>query len=171
MVADQGGDLIGIRKLQNKYRGRVFLCWFVKETKNQQIIRWGENDEDGKVLVDRNRLIQLVVDEFREQRSPIYGVYDDWKDWFAHALNVYRVKEITGEENDPQYGWRFVWKRKSDDHWFLSYCYARVGLDRYANDLATIVHKDSVLSSVPRAFNGEITTVPDTSYLGEQYNG
>jgi hypothetical protein len=49
MIADQGGDLIGIRKLQAKYRGRVFLCWFTKETKNQQIIRWAENEEEGKV--------------------------------------------------------------------------------------------------------------------------
>jgi len=26
LVSDQGGDLIGIRKLQAKYKGRVFLC-------------------------------------------------------------------------------------------------------------------------------------------------
>ena len=174
MIADQGGDLIGIRKLQNKYRGRVFLCWFVKETKNLQIIRWAENDEEGKVLVDRNRMIQSVVDEFKERRFPIYGSLADWQQYFNHWLNIYRVKEITGEENDPQYGWRWVWKRKGADHYALATVYARVGLDRFANDLATIVHAGSIIGNIPRAFNGTITTpetAPDTSYLGETYNG
>jgi len=83
MIADQGGDLIGIRKLQAKYRGRVYLCWFTKETKTQQIIRWGENDEDGKVLVDRNRAIQLVVDEMKEQRFPIWGTVSEWQPYFV----------------------------------------------------------------------------------------
>lgn len=165
MVSDQGGDLIGIRKLQNKYRGRVFLCWFTKEKRSQQIITWAENDELGKVEADRNRLIQLVVDEFKEQRSPIWGNLEDWKPWFAHALNIYRVKEITGEENDPQYGWKWVWRRKGPDHYFLSYCYARIGLDRFSQDLATIIHKESILGKIPRSFKGEITNI-DTSYLG-----
>lgn len=141
MVADQGGDLIGIRKLQAKYRGRVFLCWFTKETKTQQIIRWGDNDEEGKVLVDRNRAIQLVVDELKEQRFPIWGTKEDWQPYFDHWLNIYRVQETQGEEGDPQYNWRWVWKRKGADHWALSTVYARVGLDRFAQDLATIIHK------------------------------
>jgi hypothetical protein len=165
MIADQGGDLIGIRKLQAKYRGRVFLCWFTKETKTQQIIRWGENDEDGKVLVDRNRAIQLVVDEIKEQRFPIWGNVTEWQDYFNHWLNIYRVQEIKGEENDPQYNWRWVWKRKGADHWALATVYARVGLDRFAQDLATIIRKDSVLGKIPTAFKGNITT-PDINYLG-----
>lgn len=151
MVSDQGGDLIGIRKLQNKYRGRIFLCWFVKETKNLQIIRWAENDEDGKVLVDRNRAIQMVVDEFKETRCPIWGNKTEWQDWFNHALNVYRVKEIQGQdENDPQYGWRYVWKRKGPDHFLLSYVYARVGLDRFSQDLAQIVYANKPLQRVEK---------------------
>jgi hypothetical protein len=161
MIADQGGDLIGIRKLQAKYRGRVFLCWFVKETKNLQVIRWGENDEDGKVLVDRNRMVQNVVDEWKEQRFPIWGKLSDWQPYFDHCLNIYRVKEIPQgqDENDPQYGWRWVWKRKGPDHWLMSTVYARVGLDRFAQDLAAVVHKGNVLAGVPRAGNFTIEPV------------
>lgn len=153
MVADQGGDLIGIRKLQAKYRGRVFLCWFTKETRNQQIIRWGENDEEGKVLVDRNRAIQLVADELKEQRFPIWGTLEEWQPYFDHWLNIYRVQETKGEEGDPQYNWRWVWKRKGADHWALATVYARVGLDRFALDLATVIHKGRALEGVPRAGN------------------
>lgn len=151
LVSDQGGDLIGIMKLQAKYKGRVFLCLFSKPTRNQQIIRWGENDEDGKVSVDRERMIQLTVDEWKERRFPIWGKKEDWKPFYEHCMNIYRVKEIQGQdENDPQYGWRYVWKRKGADHWLLSTVYARVGLDRFAQDLAQVVKK-SGLEGVPRA--------------------
>lgn len=157
LVADQGGDLIGIRKLQAKYLGRVFLCWFTKETKTQQLIRWGENEEHGKVLVDRNRTIQLAVDQINDQRISFNGSKEDWQPFFEHCMNIYRIKEITGEENDPQYGWRWVWKRKGPDHWFMSMIYALVGMNKYAEDLATIVTKDRFMSGVPTGSNTDGT--------------
>jgi hypothetical protein len=110
-------------------------------------------------------MIQSVVDEFKEQRFAIYGSLVDWQPYFDHWLNIFRVKEIIGEENDPQYGWRWVWKRKGADHWAMATVYARVGLDRFANDLATIVKANPMLTGVPRAFNGSITT-PDLGALG-----
>jgi hypothetical protein len=150
LISDQGGDLIGVRKLQAKYLGRVYLCWFVKETRNQQLIRWGEGDEHGKVLVDRNRAIQLAVDQLNERRIAFNGSHDDWQEYFEHWLNIYRVKEIEiGEENDPQYSWRWVWKRKGPDHWALSTIYALVGMDRYAEEMAEIIHKDRFMAGVP----------------------
>lgn len=158
LVADQGGDLIGIRKLQVKYPGRVFLCWFVKETKTKQLIRWGENEEYGRVLVDRNRVIQLSVDQINEGRITINGTKEDWQPWFNHALNIYRVKELT-DENEPTYGWRWVWMRKGADHYFLSFIYAMVGMDRFAEDLAQIVGRNNPLKGVPTGSdpNGVIT--------------
>lgn len=156
LVADQGGDLIGVRKLQAKYPGRVYLCWFTKESKNKELFRWGEGDEDGKVLVDRNRTIQMVVDQIREQRLTFNGTKEDWQPFFAHAMNIYRVKEIQGQdENDPQYGWRWVWKRKGPDHWFMSMIYALVGLDRFAEDAAIIIDRSKFLKGIPtgRTFN------------------
>lgn len=142
LVADQGGDLIGIRKMQAKYPGRVYLVWFVKETKTKELIRWGKNEEFGKVLVDRNRTIQLAVDQINEQRIQFNGSKEEWMPFFEHCTNIYRVKEITGDENDPQYGWRWVWKRKGPDHWFMSMIYALVGLDKYMENAATIIGDD-----------------------------
>lgn len=147
LIADQGGDLIGIKKLQLKYTGRVFLCQFTKETKDLQLIRWGENEQYGRVLVDRNRTIQLAVDQINEVRMPIQGTKEDWQPWFDHALNIYRVKEIT-DENEPTYGWRWVWNRKGSDHFFLSFVYALVGIDKYGEDLAQIVRADTFMKGV-----------------------
>ncbi len=153
LIADQGGDLIGIRKLQAKYIGRVFLCWFTKETRNKDLIRWGEGDEYGKVLVDRNRMIQMIVDQINEQRMTFNGTIEDWQPFFDHALNIFRVKEISGkDDNDPQYGWRWVWKRKGADHWFLSLVYAMVGFDRFSQDLAQILKKDDMFTGIPRSY-------------------
>jgi hypothetical protein len=148
MVADQGGDLIGIRKMQTKYPGRVFLCWFTKETRDKKLIRWGENEEYGKVLVDRNRTIQLTVDQINEKRISFNGTKEDWTPFFEHCMNIYRIKEITGDENDPQYGWRWVWRRKGPDHWFMSMIYALVGMDKFGEDLALIIKKDNFLAGV-----------------------
>ena len=140
LVSDQGGDLIGIRKLQTKYPNRVYLCWFVKETRTQEIIRYSEVEgERNKVLVDRNRMIQLIVDQINEQRLSFNGSKEDWQPFFNHCLNIYRVKEITGDENDPQYGWRWVWKRKGPDHWFMSMVYALVGFDKFKEANASII--------------------------------
>lgn len=157
MIADQGGDLIGIRKLQAKHKGRVYLCWFTKETKNMQIIRWGDDEEQGRVLVDRNRAIQMFVDEIKDDRVAFNGTSEEWKPYFDHWLNIYRVREETGEVGDPQYNWRWVWKRKGPDHWALASVYARVGLDKFAEDLAQIIKKDSFMSGVQTGSNADGT--------------
>jgi hypothetical protein len=138
MVADQGGDLIGIRAFQAKYPSRVFLCWSNKETRNLQLIKWGKQEERGAVHIDRNRMLQLMIDEVKEKRMIFNGDYKDWKDYLAHWLNIYRAQEVV-DENEPAYGWRWVWKRKGPDHWVMSTLYARVGLDKYQDSKATII--------------------------------
>lgn len=157
MVSDQGGDLIGIRKLQAKYPGRVFLCWFTKETKNMDIIRWGDGDERGRVLVDRNRAIQMLVDEIKDNRQAFNGDKEEWQPYFNHWLNMFRVREETGEIGDPQYNWRWVWKRKGPDHWALASVYARVGLDKYGGGLAQIIKKDEFMAGVQTGSNADGT--------------
>lgn len=155
LIADQGGDLIGIRKLQQKYKGRVILCWSNKESKTQNLIQWKDEAGDEKVFIDRNRFIQQCIDEINERRVVFNGAYEDWKPFFQHALNIYRVKEITGEANDPQYGWRWVWKRKGADHYWMAYIYARAGLDRYAQDLAQIIKPTMPISKMGSDFKGD----------------
>jgi hypothetical protein len=155
LVSDQGGDLIGIRKLQQKYKGRVFLCWLNKESKTQSLIQWKEEDGDEKVYVDRNRFIQQCVDEVNERRAVFNGKQEDWQPFFDHALNIYRVKEVQGEEGDPQYGWRWVWKRKGPDHLWFAYLFARVGLDKYAQDLAQIIRPNVSFAKPGSDYKGD----------------
>ena len=98
----------------------------------------------------------MAVDEIKEQRMTFNGTKEDWAPFFAHAMNIYRVKEIQGQdENDPQYGWRWVWKRKGPDHFWFSFIYALIGFDRFQDDLVQIVSKQNFLSGVPTGYQEE----------------
>lgn len=147
LVADQGGDLIGIRKLQAKYPGRVFLCYYRKDRKSNDVIRWGEGTEYGTVVVDRNRMIQLMVEQMREVgRIRLQGTQEEWEEFAAHFGNIYREKIIVKDTKDKDdrtlYGTEFVWKRNGPDHYVHTLLYAMVGLDKYGTSMATVVGSD-----------------------------
>lgn len=134
LISDQGGDLIGIRKLQAKYPGRVFLVWYRRDAKNQEIITWGKDSEYGKVVADRNRLIQLFIDEMLDKRVTFNGTESEWQLYISHWMNIYR----SWEENALGVK-EFKWERTGPDHWVHATCYARIGLEKYLTTKAQIV--------------------------------
>lgn len=130
-VFDQGGDLMRPRELQEKYgKGRIFLCHYRADGKTQQLVRWGEGSEQGTVIADRNRVIQMVVDEFTDGRIPLQMVdsEQDWYDYFLHWNNVYRVEE----ENHLGVPVK-RWHRSGDDHWVHSTAYWRIGMSKFGD--------------------------------------
>lgn len=130
VVGDQGGDLIGIRDLQQKYPNRVFLAYYRRDRKSQSIIKWGENEEFGTVLIDRNKAIQLVIDEMTDRRFPLYGNKTDYHDFITHWLNIYRVIQEDKSTLTPQY----MWERNGPDHLVHACVYFRVGLDKFRDN-------------------------------------
>ncbi len=120
MIADQGGDLIGIRNLQTKYPGRVYLVWYRADRKTPTLIQWGEGSEYGKVIVDRNRTIQQFIDEMIDKRWKYNGTEADWHEVITHWLNIYREWEYDDSgQLDKQKG--FKWSRSGPDH-FVHAC-------------------------------------------------
>ena len=120
-VFDQGGDLIGVRKLQAEYPGRVFLVFYRKDRKSLDIINWGEGDEYGKVVVDRNRMITLMVEQLRDiGRIRLNGTKEEWQEFANMFGNMYRekltVKESREKDSKDLYGAEYVWKRSGADH-------------------------------------------------------
>lgn len=147
IIADQGGDLIGIRKLQAKYPGRVYLVWYRKDRKSKEMIEWGENDEQGTVRVDRNQYFQLMVEQLRDVgRIRINGKVDEWTDWAGHFDNVYREIKVAlnkpGKDVATNYGAELIWKRNGADHYCHTLLYCLVGMDRYGSAIATFIKKD-----------------------------
>lgn len=144
LVADQGGDLIGVRKLQSQFPGRVFLCYYRKDRKTQTVVRWGEGKELGSVVVDRNRLIQLLVEQLRDTgRLRLNGSREDWAEYASHFGNIYRVVKET------PFGNEYSWERNGPDHFVHATVYALAGMDRYAEQAATIIGGPSALDDIP----------------------
>jgi len=156
LVSDQGGDLIGIRELQERYNGRVFLTYYRRDRKTQQLIQWGEGSEYGKVVVDRNRTIQMLIDEFSAKRIPIYVTREDWQQVWLHFANIYRT-----EEEDKLGVKQYVWQRNGPDHLVHALVYFRVGMDKFG-------FKDGGNFVDPNAFDwNSIPQAPITSYDGK----
>lgn len=153
IISDQGGDLIGIRRLQSQYPGRVFLVWYQKDKKNVELIKWGEDFEYGKVTADRNRLIQLFIDEMLDKRITFNGTESEWQDYIVHWLNIYR----SWEENALGVK-EFKWERQGADHWVHCSIYARIGLSRFAQSQARILGEGS-FDSAPRGIIAPVPTV------------
>ncbi len=143
MVADQGGDLIGVRQLQAKFPGRVFLCHYRRDRKSLELVRWGDKGDLGSVVVDRNRMIQLAVEQLRDPgRIRLNGRPEDWRELAEHFANMYRVAKET------PFGVEHSWERSGPDHFAHALVYAMVGLDRYARQEATILGA-GLLDSLP----------------------
>lgn len=144
VVADQGGDLTPMRILQQEFPGRVFLCYYRKDKKSPEVVTWGTGYDYGTVIVDRNKMIQLIVEQMRDVgRIRLHGVKEDWQDFASHFGNIYRelivVKESKDKDNRTLYGNEYVWKRNGPDHFVHTLLYALVGLDKYGGDMATVV--------------------------------
>lgn len=136
MVIDQGGDIIGSRKLRVKYPGRVFLCHYQRDRKTMNLIKWGEKDESGTVHVDRNRMIQLVIDEARDKRFKLYnGTKEDWHDYWLHWSHIYRKVEEDAKMGTPIY----TWMRSDRDDWVHATVYWRVGIDKFGGKGAVVM--------------------------------
>jgi hypothetical protein len=142
MVIDQGGDIIGPRKLREKYQNRVFLCFFRQDRKNDQLITW--NYDDGTVVADRNKCIQLVVDEFTERRIPIAGGQAEWWDYWLHWSHIYRIEEYNENTGET----KFKWMRSDRDDWALATVYWRIGIDRFMESYATFAEPKAALEGI-----------------------
>lgn len=126
LVADQGGDLIGVRQLREKFPGRVYLCHYRTDRKTYNLISWGTGEESGNVVVDRNRAIQMLMDELRARAIPLRGSREDWQEAWTHFANAYRTLEEDAQGNP-----RFVWNRQGPDHLMHACTYWRVAMDRF----------------------------------------
>ena len=141
---DQGGDLIGVRKLQKEYPGRVFLVFYRRDRKTTNLFEFGEGDKYGEVYVDRNRMMTLVVEQLRDiGRIQLNGTKEEWSEFASHFGNMYREQIVVdskpGKDDRSLLGAEYVWKRNGADHWCHALLYAMVGFQKYSGELAKII--------------------------------
>lgn len=153
IVFDGQGELYEQRKLQEEFPGRVFLCFYRKDRKGQEIIKWGEGKEYGSVAVDRNRAIQLVIDELNQKLIPLQGTESEWNEYASHWFNIYRTKEEDAL-GKPEY----TWERMGADHLVHATVYWRVGMSKYAQGQAEFITEKAEFgetSAFNNVFNAE----------------
>lgn len=150
LFIDQGGDIIGQRKLREEFPGRVFLCFYKRDKKDGQIFRFGNKDHEGDIYIDRNKAIQLVIDEFTDKLIPLQGTESDWYDYYVHWANIYKKLEETEEGFK-----RFVWKRSNRDDLVHATVYWRAGMSRFNNGGGKIYgnQESSFLKDIPQGLN------------------
>lgn len=167
-VFDQGGDLIGVRQLQQEYPGRVFLCFYNKDKKSIDMVEWGKDDEYWKVRVDRNRMMTLLVEQLRDTgRLRLNGTPEEWAEFAEMFGNIYRerlvVREQKGKDDKTLYGSEYVWKRNGPDHFCHALLYAVVGLQRYGTEMAKVVGEHA-LAGLPKG--NMVTQAPEATIVG-----
>ena len=138
LFIDQGGDIIGQRKLREEFPGRVFLCFYQRDKKNGIIFRSGVKEHEGDCYIDRNKAIQLVIDELAEKRLPLQGTESDWYDYYVHWSHIYKVMEQTDEGFK-----RWIWKRSNRDDYVHATVYWRAGMSRFNNGGGRIFGEES----------------------------
>ena len=127
---DQGGDLIGSRKFQERWPGRVFLCSLAGDRKTKELVKWGTKGEHGTATVERNRMIQLIIGEFREKRIKVHGTENDWYEYWLDWNNLSRIKVLDPNTNETK---GYKWVRSGRDHRALATVFWRIGMSRFSN--------------------------------------
>jgi hypothetical protein len=126
-IVDGGGDIIGSRKFRERWPGRVWLCFMGGDKPADDDPKW--DDDKRSVVADRNKMIQMVVDEFREKRIPLQGSEADWNEYYNDWNNLYRTT-VTDATTGQFKGYR--WIRVARDHRALATVNWRVGIARFS---------------------------------------
>lgn len=151
IVADQVGDAIGIKTLQSKYPGKVYIAWLKSDVKSQDTVRW--DYDSNEVVISRNAMVQQIIDEMRDKRVTFNGDAEDWSQFTAQWLNMYRTWTVDnlGEQVHN-------WESSGPQHFIKAMLYFRVGLDQYAKSAAQIVDADPIGDlPIARIFNDGFT--------------
>lgn len=127
-IIDAGGDMIGSRAFFERWRGRVFLCYTNVQRSGNEFVIWGEEEKEGEVHADRNRTIQLVVDEFREHRIPLQGSENDWWEYWLDWKNLSRINVEDPKTHEIR---SHKWVREGRDHRAMATAYWRIGISKF----------------------------------------
>ena len=128
-IVDQGGDILGTRAFRERWPGRVFLCMLGGDRKTKELVKWGTKDEHGACVADRNRMIQLTIDEFRNKRIPVHGTMNDWNLYYMDWGRLSKIKTIDPDTNEVK-GYKFV--RTGRDHLAMATVFWRIGMSKFA---------------------------------------
>lgn len=135
-VIDAGGDFIGAQAFFERWQGRVFQALVTSKKTALTPVTWGENEEQGKVTYDLDRLWQLCVDELREHRLPLQGTEQDWWEYWLDWKNMSRIKVYDPKTNQFK---GIKWVRNGRNHRASATLFWRIGMDRFGKGAVSFI--------------------------------
>jgi hypothetical protein len=126
MVIDALPDLTIPREWIKKYRGKVFINYFRKDTRRAVPLDFGKDKEYGVVLSDRTRLIQQAIDELVKGNIKFHLKSEDLGEFISHWETMYRVQEEDNLHN-PVIRWE---SSNNVDHFVFAFCYYLIAAGR-----------------------------------------
>ena len=89
------------------------FAFAIYNKKTKELVKWGQGNEAGAVSADRNRMIQLVVGEYRDKRCPVHGIENDWYEYYGD----WNSWHIADKHPRPSICWHtHDWRDQHDDH-------------------------------------------------------
>ena len=99
-------------------------------------VDWGENEEQGKVTYDLDRMWQLCVDELREHRLPLQGTEQDWWEYWLDWKNMSRIKVFDPKTNQFK---GIKWVRNGRNHRASATLFWRIGMERFGGGTVSFI--------------------------------
>jgi hypothetical protein len=139
-VIDAGGDFIGAQEFFQRWPGRVFKAYAGEDRKNNELFRWGTEEEQGQVIYDLNRTWQLVADEFREHRIPLQGTENDWWEYWLDWKNMSRIK-VVDDKTGMFKG--IKWVRNGRNHRASATLFWRIGMSKFSGGSVSFISSEN----------------------------
>lgn len=135
-VIDIGGDYIGAQAFFERWPGRVFQAMVAAKTTSLNLVSWGENEEQGKVVYDLNRMWQLCADELREHRLPLQGTEQNWWEYWLDWKNMSRIK-VVDDKTGMFKG--IKWVRNGRNHRASATLFWRIGMSKFGGGMVSFI--------------------------------
>lgn len=112
-VIDSEPDITMPRKIQEEFKGRVYLANYHRSRTSKEWLKWGTGKEFGVVSAHRSRAIGYMVDYLRNKAifiAPVemvyrYAVYEKGDDYVSHLESFYQTKELDRQTGEYYYKW------------------------------------------------------------------
>jgi DNA-directed RNA polymerase subunit RPC12/RpoP len=122
-------------KLANKYRGRVYVHFFVQDQKDLKVIKWGESDKQYVVQSDRTKILDMLVGEFMNKEVVFNMTLAELEQYIYDWGQLYRtIEENTKGIQRPV--WRTIEGRR--DHYAFATIYWRIALEKTYSDSGVV---------------------------------
>lgn len=128
MVIDALPDFTIPKQLVEKYKGKVFINYYIPDSKNLGTVRWQKNENYGVVHTDRTKAFDLVASEISAAKLLFRQPATQLEDMITHWSNIFRTTVMDEKTGIEKGNWTHIEGRP--EHWTHATVYMRIALSR-----------------------------------------